>query len=471
MNSPLRSLVVLGGAVAAALGPGACPAQGQWQSLNGGVSHAVYSFCVLPEEEYLLVGGSFPWLNTDSVRVNNMASWNGLEWSTDHTGGGNGVTYIYGDPFGPVTTLVHWNDTLYASFTASSWHEDPGIAYGAYLTDDTLWHALPARPNSLVFFLPANGHLFMGGNAFELDSLPFPGVCEVVGGQFVPLPGIPFDTHANIWACEYWHGRYYMGGRTPPGFQSHNIVSFDGMSQWYDLAQGVGGNHIRSVRGYGDSLYVGGFFNPGSNVQSRHIQIWDGEAWHPFFPGVVEFVSQVFDMKVHEGALYICGNFQFDPDGPLYGILRFDGHHLCAIGGPIPWSDNTGIAFFQNELYMGLGHDFPGLEYQWIGRLPLEGLVPDECYEVVTGVPDAASNALGITVFPNPAGGQLTVSGLGPYAGGHLYVMDMLGRMVMAPLRIASPVVQLDIDRLPSGGYMVRLDNTHGTRMQRFVKQ
>jgi hypothetical protein len=364
--------------------------------------------------------------------------------------------------------MVSWNDTLYTGFLDLDWHGDPTIDFGAYLTGDTVWHALPAQPDGAVLFSAMNGRLFMGGNANELDNMPFPGVCEVIGGQLVPLAGNPMDG-ADIWAFEHWHDSYYFGGQITPFLGSRNIVAFDGGDQWMPLAQGIGGNHINSIRGFGDSLYVGGFFPPGPNVQSKHIQIWDGEAWYPFFPEV-EFTSQVFDMEVYEDALWICGNFQFNPNGPVYAILRYDGHNLCAIGGPCPSGDNGGIAFFQNELYMAVGYGFPGLEFQRIARLPLDGLVPDECVEVTTSTAEYSSDKR-ITPYPCPAQDFINLRIPDLKGRAQVALRDALGRAAEVPMTTSGDVLSLDLTGLASGCYSVDVTDRSGKCIGRFIKQ
>jgi hypothetical protein len=464
-----RSLAIVFGGCA--FGMAATPVRGQWQSLNGGVSHEIRSFCTLAEEEVLLVGGNFPWLLQDSVRVNNMAAWDGFAWSTDHCGGGNGSTYGNGTQ-NPVLSMVDWNDTLYCGFLDFDWQGDTAIDWGAYLTEDTLWHAIPGEPNGPLMFAPVNGRLFMGGNATAMGSMPFPGLCEVIGGQPVPLPGIPFDPAANIWAFEYWQGNYYFGGQISTlDVGSRNIVGYNGVDGWFPLAQGIGGNHIRSIRGYGDSLYVGGFFTPGNNVQSTHIQIWDGQAWHPFFPDLVVYSGQVFEMEVYEDALWILGTFQFISGGPTYAVLKFDGQQLCAIGGPEynAGSGNT-MAFFQGHLYKGMGTSHPGLENQKIGRLPLEGLVPDECYDVVTAVAEPQGHSP-ITLFPNPVDGTLSVTGLGDGRGGMIEVFDVFGKPIHVQRPITSPSTQVDLTGVLPGCYQLRVSSPTHKVVRRFMKR
>lgn len=455
---------------AIALGQILGSARAQWESLHGGVTHGVVCFSPDPEGEYLLVGGNFPFVREDSLRVNNIAAWTGSSWSTDHTGGGSGDTSEFGNS-SPVNSMVYWQDTLFIGTNDPTWQNDPGMSHGAYLTGDTVWHALPAQPSGQVFFYKVNDRLFMGANGNYLDTTFFPGVCEIVGGQFVPLPNIPL-TGADIWTTEFWHGSYYFGGQISTlDAGSRNIVAYDGDGSWAPLATGIGGNFVRSIRGYGDSLYVGGYFLPGANVQSTHIQIWDGSVWHPFFPDEVVYSGQVVQMEVYDYALWILGTFQFLSGGPTYSVLRFDGHQLCAIGGPeYDTGSGSAMAFFQGYLYKGMGAEYPGLEFEHIARLPLEDLVPDECHEVVTAIP-GRTGAASISLFPNPATDQLTLTGLEVAEGGSIEVIDMLGEPVLPPVRINGPSMMLDLSDLASGCYQLRAKTGSGTLVKPFVKQ
>lgn len=366
--------------------------------------------------------------------------------------------------------MVSWNDTLYCGFLDLDWHGDPDIDWGAYLTDDTLWHTVPGHPDGPLLFASVNGHLFMGGNANELNSLPFPGICEVIGGQPVPLVNNPMDG-ADIWAFEYWHGSYYFGGQISSlALGSRNVVAFDGVTQWTPLGEGIGGNYVNCITAFGDSLYVGGYFLPGSNVQSKHIQIWDGETWRPFFPQV-EFIDRIKQMEVHEGALWILGTFQFSEDGPTYAILRYDGHQLCAIGGP-EYNAGSGsrMAFFQGSLYKGMGTAHPGLEFEHVARLPLEGLVPDECVEVATGLGDPNQDVC-FALHPNPVVDQLTITALNAGQDGTVEVHDVLGRSVLPPARITAPSMLIDLAQWPPGCYQLKMSTAMGARVKRFIKR
>jgi len=259
----------------------------------------------------------------------------------------------------------------------------------------------------------------------------------------------------------YWHGQYYFGGV----FQvlgCRKIVAFDGVDQWTPLGGGVGGNFIETVCGYGDSLYVGGFFQPGQDVQSPFIQLWDGESWKPFF-SQVRFISTVRDMQVHEGALYISGIYHWLGDTTRYGLLRYDGRQLCSIGGNMPSGDNNKMAFFQNNLYLGTGPLFTPLPNEHVAYLPLAGLVPDTCV-VITPTGMAEHGRLpSLALYPNPASDLLTVrvpDELG--VGGTIELLDGLGRIVLRMPHIRQGEAHIPLDGVADGAYNVVF--RHGVR-------
>ena len=233
----------------------------------------------------------------------------------------------------------------------------------------------------------------------------------------------------------FWNGQYYFAGV----FQvlgSRKIVAFDGVDQWSPLGGGVGGNFLRKVQGYGDSLYVGGFMLPGQDVVDRHLQIWDGENWLPIFEEV--FVSgQVMGMAVYDGELYISGAFFFGEDTTQYGLIRYDGHRICALGG-FMYHGGGEIAFFQDKLYMALPPQNGQLSYEYIGYLDLATVVPDTCVTVShTGVQEHAAQGGVLRVYPNPVvpGDAVTLcyampTGFSPSGPLRVVVQDAMGRQV-----------------------------------------
>ncbi|MBP6643183.1 MAG: T9SS type A sorting domain-containing protein [Flavobacteriales bacterium] len=420
----------------------------QWETLDGGANLEVRSFRIDTANNRLLIGGSFPFVQGNALRANSLAWWNGLEWSVEGLANGNGDNSQYGIP-NPVLSVAIRGDTIFAGHLNTWWHQDSTMGYAAMLVNG-LWQPC-GSPNGIFYFLESQGRMFSGGVHDSLYGEYAPGIHEWRNGAFVDIPGMPFTSRVAVYDVEYWHGKFYFGG-TFNILGSPRIIAYNGVDQWTPVGNGVGGYFIETICGYGDSLYVAGFLQPGPNVQSTHIQLWDGSTWKPFFPQV-EFVGATRDIQVHDGVLYIAGVHHWVGDDTWYGLLRYDGHQLCSIGGPTPGGDNGKMAFFQNKLYLGMGAQFVGLEYQFIGKLPLEGLVPDRCLDVgPNNIEEGATDAV-LQLFPNPTSEKVTLQFPAQVRTAKIELFDGVGRTVHSqPVKNVSSAV-VDLSNLASGSY------------------
>ena len=435
-------------------------ASAQWQSLNGGVSWEVRSFALAPDHSRLLVGGGFAYVYQDSLRANGLAWWDGENWSIEGLVDGNGDTSATGIQF-PVYSLAIRSDTVFAAYLSPYWHYDPTLRYASMLAEGT-WQAC-GSPEGIFAFLESNGRLFNGGRSDTLYYQYMPMVNEWVEGAWTPVPGSPFGPTGEVNDVAYWKGDHYFVGSFLLSNGARKAVRFDGVDQWTPLGDGVGGSWLATVCGFGDSLYVGGWLPPGTNVQSKNAQIWDGTDWRPFFPQV-QFVGVVTDMQVHEGVLYVSGIYHWQGDTTWYGLLRYDGHQLCSIGGPMPGGDNMKMAFFQGNLYLGVGNLFAALPGERVAYLPLEGLVPDTCVTIThTGMAEQ-QEAQRLEVFPNPSHGDLQVRLPNSFTGrGEIMIVDKLGRQVQRHVVQGHGGTALPMHGLAAGMYSVVL--TQGGRL------
>lgn len=366
-----------------------------------------------------------------------------------------------------MSTMAWHHDTLFIGPYCSGFQWVEAWGDGVYLANGQ-WHGM-GEVDGPLSILPVNDRLFVGGLASTVNGQYMPGVREWRMDSLRPLPNAPWTLPASVYGAAMWKDRIYFGGV----FQvlgSRKIVSFDGVDQWEGLAGGVGGNFVSTLCGYGDSLYAGGFFLNGTDpdVYSDHVQVWDGTAWHPFFPQV-DFEGSVSDIQVHGGALYISGVYHFVGDTTLYGVLRYDGQQLCALGGHM-YSDHGDMAFFQDDLYLILPPQNPQLPYEFIGHLDLDTVEPDTCVQVSTGLPEAGS-PVRVSVYPNPAAERVQVA---LSAGGNLRtveVQDALGQVVHRQAPRAGSAVTLEVAAWPAGCYLMRVEDQHGRRgSARFIK-
>src|SRR5262245_4583894 len=136
-------------------------AQGQWQSLDGGVTWEVRSFELSADSSKLFIGGGFPWVGTDSLRANGLASWAGTSWDTSGLGNGNGDTSAAGNYFLPIVSQALFHDTLVIAYLGDYWNYEPGWRSCAYLENDQ-WHRC-GDPENWFFLNDVNGRLFSYG--------------------------------------------------------------------------------------------------------------------------------------------------------------------------------------------------------------------------------------------------------------------------------------------------------------------
>ena len=442
--------------------------QAQWQSLNGGVNEFVRCFALSPDSTSLLLGGSFRHArnNGDSIGVFGLVRWNGSQWDTTGLATPDPIAMI--GKLRYVTSLMEQNDTILVSGVGClpDWECDT-MSLGTRLVAGG-WQPF-GQPDYGMDLFRLNGRIFTGGdNTDSIFDQPVHGVGEYRNGTVQALPNSPFST-PDIYGAAYWHGVYYFVGNTGGELGSPDIVAYDGVSTWSGVGGGMGTGWLRAAAGLGDSLYVGGYFFPGGNNLSTHAQIFDGTAWQPFFPQV-EFIGQVWDIQTYQGAVYISGIYNFVGESTWYGLLRYDGQHLCAIGGPMPSGAQGKIAFFQNNLYMPQYSLYPGGDLEWVGYLPLDGLVPDTCITISQSSMQERERAM-LKVSPNPAEDQLTVQWS---AGGliqSIEVYDLTGRKVLEQVSVNAGVSIISIRELAPGMYTVSVRSGSGGSSARFIKR
>ncbi len=83
----------------------------------------------------------------------------------------------------------------------------------------------------------------------------------------------------------------------------------------------------------------------------------------------------------------------------------------------------------------------------------------------------AQAEALGIRVYPNPSGGRMNIE-VGPvWQGGIIQVLDMQGKVLLDRKVSKRSGVTIDVSKLPSGTYLLRLSQGQRQVTQRFIRE
>lgn len=105
---------------------------------------------------------------------------------------------------------------------------------------------------------------------------------------------------------------------------------------------------------------------------------------------------------------------------------------------------------------------------KWINSLLFARLAKYSCEFVKNGIEEQEASSF-LSVYPNPAGNTVTIN----YRTGKKYMIeitDAQGRLVRSCLAEGGQQ-QIDLSRLSSGVYTIRVQDTERTMVQRFVKE
>jgi hypothetical protein len=75
-----------------------------------------------------------------------------------------------------------------------------------------------------------------------------------------------------------------------------------------------------------------------------------------------------------------------------------------------------------------------------------------------------------ITISPNPASNEISISSIGEFFGGTLEIINQLGTVQISQAINAGSVSSVSISGLPAGAYLLRLSNSGKTLTRMFIK-
>jgi len=89
-------------------------------------------------------------------------------------------------------------------------------------------------------------------------------------------------------------------------------------------------------------------------------------------------------------------------------------------------------------------------------------------YDAPDGIIELQSSQ--ITVYPNPATGEITIETSASLTQTQLSIMNVNGQQLIT-LIVTGPKTQIDISRLPGGVYFVRITNDKMLEFEKFIKR
>jgi len=305
-----------------------------WSPLGAGIGagyyHSVHSFATYNGELY--AGGYFS--SAGGVPANNIAKWNGTNWSAVGNGTG-GIVYslaVYNGELyaGTGNSIIRWNGT--------NWSDAGSVnCYGI---------------KSMVVF---NGNLYAAGNFPDLGGQYGTSIVKWDGNTWTPvvpendLYTVSIECMAVYNGNLYAAGAYYqIGGGGVADF--YRITSWNGTG-WSDLLtipavytlDGALGD-ILSMKVYNGELYIAGGFGSVDSITTSQIAKWNGSHWSAVGTGINAGSSPiggdsdgstytfVKSLTVYNGSLYAGGSFSSADTIPTVNIAKWNGNAWSGLG-------------------------------------------------------------------------------------------------------------------------------------------
>jgi hypothetical protein len=311
----------------------------------------------------LYAAGTFT--TAGGASANNIATWDGLNWSPVSTGLNGGVY-----------SLAVYNGDLYAG----GWISGAG---GVGVNNIARWNGSSWSPvgsgvdGTVESMIVYNGELYVGGGFYTAGTTTANSIAKWNGTTWSAV-GNGIESFIHYVQCFavyngelYAAGPYYWDGGVADHF---SIIKWNG-SNWSDFAtipasytlDGALGD-ILCMKVYNGELYIAGAFFGVDSITTSQIAKWNGTYWSAVGSGI-NFESFPFggdsdgsaysfvkSLEVFQGALYATGRFFHCDTISTAGIAKWDGNNWSNLGQGL---NGRGYTLTASDTCLFVGGWFP----------------------------------------------------------------------------------------------------------------
>lgn len=276
-----------------------------WSNLNNGVSGGAPTSvkAMVYYNGNLVVAGNFN--NADGLTANNIAIWDGVNWSTMGTGTN-----------GEVRSLAVFNAELYVggSFSDAGGIAVNNIAKWAAGSWSDVATGTDGPVNAMYSY---GGELFVGGAFANANGISSPNIARWDGTNWNNVStGVAGEVFS---ICSFGTDVIFGGAFTSP-------VSF--LAQWNGTSisaiPGAPNGSVRALKEFGSNLYIGGNFS----LPADFVVRWNGTT----FDSIKTFNGPVNTFGIANNEIYIGGEFSVADSKNVNFIARLEGSEVYPLG-------------------------------------------------------------------------------------------------------------------------------------------
>lgn len=324
-----------------------------WSSLGAGVDggeniqfidgewdfFAYWVSCVTCDPSGDLYAGGY-FTNAGGVTANNIARWNGANWSALGAGVDGTASALACDSAG----------NLYAGGDFTKAGDGASVNYVAKWNGAN-WSALGGGVDGDVSALACDtaGNLYAAGAFTSAGGVTANYVAKWNGANWSPLgSGLNNSVSALVWDGS---GNLYAGGNfTTAGGISANFVARWNGAAWFALGAGMNGDVNALACDGAGNLYASGSFTNAGGVLTNGVAEWNGAGWSGLGSGLESVSALACDIS---GNLYAGGTFTNAGGVAANNIAQWNGTSWSALGSGVNGSLYALTCVNSNNLYIG----------------------------------------------------------------------------------------------------------------------
>ncbi|MCP4545223.1 MAG: T9SS type A sorting domain-containing protein [bacterium] len=322
--------------------------------------------------------------------ANNIAIWDGSNWSTFGTGCTGHMARV--------RALAVYNGDLIVAGDFEQIDGNPISTIARW--DGAIWHSMGSFSNSIRCLLTYGDDLIAGGTFQAIDNQPRWYIAKWDDSSWSALG--EYGLNGMVFCLEEYQGdliaggtfrvAYNVAGTREEYIMVEHIARWNGVS-WHALGSGLNDD----VWGLGvdtDLLFVGGTFT-GTLLgeELSHVATWDGHSWLRSGDGVD---GRAYAFEKFGGEMYVAGQITGYYGVPFNNIARLDNGEWLPLGTGIVGNRVYDLITFQNNLYVGGW-------FEYAGGKPSRNIARWD-WDPQTGIASVPVPAVRVTLssFPNP---------------------------------------------------------------------
>jgi hypothetical protein len=419
-----------------------------------------------PSDNKLYIGGNF-YSTIGTKTFNGIMSYDGINFDTVGTG-----INMNNAPITRPQAIIEYNGELYIGGFIDKMGavKTTGIAKWDGVKWDSLGPQLNGNVNDLEIF---NGELYAAGFFWKAGTLNITSVVKYDGTNWsnpgsLGFPYTTYTGHPFLNCIEVYNNELFVGGDFYDSTTNHICVAkFDG-NTWekVGLIMYGGATEILDMKVYNGNLYVAGRFKEIEGNIGNAIIKYNGSTWSKVGETVTDQGNcEITRMKVINNKLWIVGGFKsIENTLSAGGVAIWNDTNWCVPPTGSQVYKCSSLEYFQNKMYLGGSFDSIGVAA--INNLAVLNTTVTMCSSPV-GVKENKKEIEGIKVYPNPSNGKLFIEAKNfDLKNITLSLLNQLGQIILTV-----NATEIDISSFDAGIYCLKVQDKTFQSVFKIIKE